>query len=334
MSHERRLQPIVAPAVIQHLQHICAAGQSGARIPTRQDLGERGEVRRHSVELLRSSGRTTEARDHFVEDQKHAMPCGHFAQAPQSFPGRRDLSKCRSGRLENQRRDVVARSEPVLHLLEVIRRGHQSVLHDSGNDTGRAAGRKANMVMPAMEVPGEAYDLALAGECARHAQREVRGLRAGHRETHPLCGWDHLLNQFGPLHFQCVAGAVMYALRGLRRDRFHDCRLTVTKDQRAVSAEIIDVLVAVHIPFARARGPLHIDRVRLQEAADVGNAVRQQRFGPVVQGSGTGRLFRIGAEDLRLRQWDGPNSHATYDIADAASRCVNVSLAKCSVRID
>ena len=108
----------------------------------------------------------------------------------------------------------------------------------------------------------------------------------------------------------------MGALRGLRRDRFHDCRITVTKDQRAVSAEIVDVLVAVHIPFARARGPLHIDRVRLQEAANVGNAVRQQGFGPVVQGSGAGRFFRIGAEDLRFRKGEGPRSHATYDIAD------------------
>ena len=262
------------------------------------------------------------------------MPCGQLAQAPQRFPGRGDLSECGAGRLENQRRDIVARSEPVLHLPEIVRRGHQRIFHDAGNNARRAAGRKTNMVMPAMEVPGEADDLALAGECARHAQREVRRLRTGNRETHPLCGWDQLLNQFGPLHFQSVAGAVMGALCGLRRDRFHDCRITVTKDQRAVSAEIIDVLVAVHIPFARARGPLHIDRVRLQEAADVGNAVRQQRFGTVVQGSGTGRLFRIGAEDLRFRQGDGPNSHATYDIADAASRCVNVSLAKCSVRVD
>jgi hypothetical protein len=68
---------------------------------------------------------------------------------------------------------------------------------------------------------------------------------------------------------------VMDALCGLPRDRLHDCRITVTKDESAVSAQIIDVLVAVHIPFARARGTLHIDRVWLQEAADVGNAVRQ-----------------------------------------------------------
>ena len=91
----------------------------------------------------------------------------------------------------------------------------------------------------------------------------------------------------------------------------------MTKDESAVSAQIIDVLVAVHIPFARARGTLHIDRVWLQEAANVGNAVRQYRFGTLVQCSGTGRLLRIGAEDLRFRKWDGPNSHATYDIADA-----------------
>ena len=108
------------------------------------------------------------------------------------------------------------------------------------------------MVMPAMEVPGEAYDLPFAGESARHAQREVRRLRTGHCETHPLCGWNHLLNQFGPLHFQCVAGSVVHTLSGLRRGGLHDCRPTVTKDQRAVSAEIVDVLIAVHIHLREA----------------------------------------------------------------------------------
>src|SRR5436305_1757461 len=145
---------------------LCAASQSCARIPPRQDFAERGEVRRHSVELLGSSGRTTEARDHFVEDKKHAMPCGEFAQAPQSFPGRWDLSKRRSRRFQNQRRDAVVRSQPALYLLEVVRRGHQRILHDAGNNARRAAGRKANMVMPAMEVPGEADNFALTGECA------------------------------------------------------------------------------------------------------------------------------------------------------------------------
>ena len=81
--------------------------------------------------------------------------------------------------------------------------------------------------------------------------------------------------------------------------------MVVAEDQRAVSAEIVDVLVAVHIPFAGARGPFHIDRVRLQKAADVGNAVRQQRFGTVVQGPGTRRLLRIRTEDFRFRKRDG-----------------------------
>ena len=76
--------------------------------------------------------------------------------------------------------------------------------------------------------------------------------------------------------------------------------MIVAEDQRAVSAEIIDVLVAVHVPFARARGPLDINRVRLQIAADMRDAIRQQRFGPFVEGAGARRLLRIGAEDFRF----------------------------------
>ena len=69
------------------------------------------------------------------------------------------------------------------------------------------------MVVPAVKMAGEADDLLLLPVNARDdAQREVRRLRAGNRETHPFRGRDHSLNQFGPLHFQGVAGAVMRRL--------------------------------------------------------------------------------------------------------------------------
>ena len=64
------------------------------------------------------------------------------------------------------------------------------------------------------------------------------------------CGWDQLLNQFSPLDLQRMACAVMHSLCDLRRDRFENFRMIVPENQRAMAAEIIDVFVAIHIPFA------------------------------------------------------------------------------------
>src|SRR5262249_4430153 len=106
------------------------------------------------------------------------------------------------------------------------------------------------MVVPAVKVPGEADDLAPAGECARHMQRQVRRLCSGHRETQSLPGWYYPLPMLSPLDPQGMARSVMRPLRRLPEDRVHDRRMIVPKNERAVPAEIVHVLVPIHVPLA------------------------------------------------------------------------------------
>ena len=63
----------------------------------------------------------------------------------------------------------------------------------------------------------------------------------------------------------------------LRGDRFENRWMIVAENQRAMSAEVVDVFVSIHVPFARACSTLYIDGMRLQITTDVSYSVGQQR---------------------------------------------------------
>jgi hypothetical protein len=62
--------------------------------------------------------------------------------------------------------------------------------------------------VPAVKVAREPDDLAPAGECARHRQRQMRRLGSGHREPHSLRGWNQALDLLAPRSFlgEIIAG--------------------------------------------------------------------------------------------------------------------------------
>ena len=59
------------------------------------------------------------------------------------------------------------------------------------------------------------------------------------------------LDPLGPLDLELVAGAVMGAAVELGMHRRHHLGMAMPEQHRAVPAEIIDVAVAVDIPFPR-----------------------------------------------------------------------------------
>ena len=121
-----------------------------------------------------------------------------------------------------------------------------------------------HLIVPAVEMADEAHHLRLGRVGARKAQREMRRLRARRREAHALGARDQPLHQLGPAHLELVRGAPMGALRHLLLHRLDHGRMGVAEQQRAVAAEIVDILVAVDVPFARPRGalPRRSDRAR------------------------------------------------------------------------
>ena len=107
--------------------------------------------------------------------------------------------------------------QPALHLLNVVRRGYQSVFNNTGDDARSATRREADMIVPAVEMPCKADNLALAGERARHAQRQMRRLRPSYREANSFGGRNQLLDKFAPADFQRVTRAVVCAVREVVR---------------------------------------------------------------------------------------------------------------------
>src|ERR1051326_3809934 len=78
-----------------------------------------------------------------------------------------------------------------------------------------------------------------------------------------------------------------------------------------MAAEIIDVLVAVRIPFVGTRGAGHVDRIGLEIARHVRDAVRKQGSGAGMQRPRPWSLFAVGVEDLGVCERNGLSSHAS-----------------------
>src|SRR6516225_818027 len=99
-----------------------------------------------------------------------------------------------------------------------------------------------------------------------------------------------------------MAGAEMRAALDLVVHCLHDLGVTMSEQQRAVSAEIIDIAIAVDVPFPRPFGPRNIETVRLDIARIMGNAARKQSGSSLGVGRRTRGCPAIGGNDRRVRR--------------------------------
>ena len=81
-----------------------------------------------------------------------------------------------------------------------------------------------------------------------------------------------------------MASAVMRALHQLRLHGTRDLRMIMAQQEGAMTHPIIDVGMAVDIPFAGALRVADIERKRAQEAIVVGDAARKHLAGAGIQG--------------------------------------------------
>ena len=63
----------------------------------------------------------------------------------------------------------------------------------------------------------------------------------------------------------------------------------MAEQHRAMAAEIVDILVAVDVPFARPLGPADMDRIGIEVAGIVGDAAGQHFAGALKQRTGRRR---------------------------------------------
>ena len=106
---------------------------------------------------------------------------------------------------------------------------------------------------------------------------------------------------------QCVPSGTCSAMAS------SDGGMAVAQQQRAMAAEVVDVLVAVDVPLAGAGGAGGVDRIGQQRAAVVGEAGRQHLAAPARRA----RPSAACAPDTRPRSW---------------SSCVSLTLPSVSIR--
>ena len=90
-----------------------------------------------------------------------------------------------------------------------------------------------------------------------------------------LGGRNQLLNEFAPVDFQRVTGAVVGAVADLRGHGIEDGGMIVAQNQRAVAAEVVHIFVSIDVPLMRPRSPIYINWMRFHVPPDVGNTVGQ-----------------------------------------------------------
>ena len=83
--------------------------------------------------------------------------------------------------------------------------------------------------------------------------------------------------------------------------RLDDGGMRMAEQHGAVAAEVIDILVAVDVPLARARGARNVDRIGVEVARVVGDAARQHLMGALEQSRRFARPGLVVGDHGRVR---------------------------------
>ena len=208
---------------VELIHDVGASRDRAARQPAGDDLGQHAHVGRDAEARLRAAARPAETRDHLVEDQHDAALLASRRAARRGSPSaaapcpttrptpRGSRPRCR--RAVSASRPRRATSSAGSRMVCSTSAGGNAGRH-AAVEVRHRAGR--DLVVPAVKVADEAHHLRLAGEGAREAQREMRGLGARRREAHALGARDQALDQLRPAHLELVRGAPVRALRHLR----------------------------------------------------------------------------------------------------------------------
>ena len=108
--------------------------------------------------------------------------------------------------------------------------------------------------MPAVKIREESDHFVPTGKCSCKAQRQMGSFSTRRCEPYTVGAWDEALNNTGPRQFVSVIGAEMSALVERFMNRCQYFRVSVAEQQCTVATEVINILMAVYIPFSSTLG--------------------------------------------------------------------------------
>ena len=181
--------------------------------------------------------------------------------------------------------------------LGIVEGRHQRVLHGERRDPlalGDRAGalrvphlgprrlhRDQHRVVAAVVGPFELHHLVPAGEGAGQADPVHGGLGARVGEAHLLQA-EALADQLRRPELAVVGHPVERSLGGRLPEGLHHHRMGVAHHERPEAHGEVHVLATVHVPHARAFGPLDVDGIGLVGAEVAGHSEGQHPLGPLV----------------------------------------------------
>ena len=242
-----------AGLALRRAQNLFAAGDDAAGIAVVAGLAEGRQIGGDAVVLARPAERHAKADLDLVEDTERAVLVCHVDAALQEAL-RRTLT---ADRLHDDTGDlVVVLFEAIFQGIEIAV-GHLN--RERGDDCRRTFVLRARPVVPA--VVAAADDLIAAGVGPRQPHRSRRGRAAADQKAEHLHSRDQIDQHLRDLELLGMRGAVDGALIHLRLHRRVDSGVVVAQQDRTEAQQIVQILVAVHVPEAGAGCPLRKDRI-------------------------------------------------------------------------
>jgi len=230
--------------------------------PAADNLADGGEIRTDGVAPLRAAEGYAEAGHYFVEDEQRAMARADGAQGLQVSGQGRDAAHVARHGFHDDGRDMIAvRAESLFDGIGgIIRQGDGGIGESLGHaarigdaERGDAgAGLDKQRIHVTVIAAFELNDEVPAGEAARQTNGGHGGLRAGVDQAHHFHGGHSVADGFGELDLGLGGSAEAGSDAERALQGREDFGMAVAQEQGAPGADVIDILVAIHVEDAGA----------------------------------------------------------------------------------
>ena len=291
--------PFGVTALGDHVHDVGLAADGAAGQGSGHDLGHRCQIGCDSVADLGSTWGGSEPGDHLIENQHHAVLVAQLSQSGQVLRHvKRKLPVVSARGFQDDCGDVAVPLHGLLDGVQVAGRYYHHTAPGLCGDPGRRAVRAGHgVVVPPVEVILQLDDLVAPGVRPRQAHRHQRGFGAAAVESHSFHGRHQVHYGPGPAQLLIGARAQVGSPADLFRNGIRDGRMGVPQEQRAVTGNVVDVLVPVHVPLPRPLSVSNVQREGFCVSVVVSDTSRKYAHGVTITFGGAGVIGDVLFQD-------------------------------------
>ena len=290
---------------LDHVDDVGPARYGSTWKSAAEDLCKRREIGPYPEVLLGAAFRDSEPGYDLIEDEYDTVALSHLAQLGEELGQDGLQTHVGAGGLKDDCRNVVVFLERLLEQFDVVRGKHDHRAKRLLWDAAESLRACDQIVTPAVEVVLELNDLGLTCIGAGHPDRHHVGFGAGAVEADLLRRRNKLSDPVAPLDLHLGRAGEVGAHGHLVLNGLNDLGARVAEYQCAVTWEVVEYAVAIHVILCRAFSVGVIELERVLAAGIVGYPVGKQSPGIVVQ------LSRLGVKVIESalnlgRHWVSP----------------------------